>query len=385
MKEIQMISGTPVPMHNIRDKYLQSLAVQRTDILRLAAAPECAETNPEDMEGLRMFAHKLAGTGKIYGFPEISEAGYSLECALRGEDAVPADISRKTKYLVSVMERAIRSHDAGGDPMPEPESPPTTVVDPGQSTPMGLEKPILLVIDDDEGITDLVHSLFDQVAHVEIRADARSGLSAAAELRPHLILLDERMPGERSGLELLQQLRDIPITSNVPVIMMSADDSLTSIMQALVTGATDYVIKPFEPMTLLTKGLDLLKTYRTRILIVDDDPAVRDLLEYKLSSAGCDVVAVGDCHEGWARLEQEQFSLVLLDRMMPDLDGSILLRMMHSDETTSRIPVIFLTAKRSAADVVDGLLTGAADYITKPFDADNVVQRCLDLVKAKKH
>lgn len=309
------------PMNAIRDKYLDTLAAQRDGILRLSAMPDCGDAPPDDLTGLRIYAHRLAGTGKIYGFPEISEAGYALECALREEDTAPEEIDRKTRYLLSVIERAIKSGAARAARGQEPEADGLNEAAEhmGAMTTAGLSKPVLLVIDDDAGITDLVHSLFDQVAHVTICQDVAGGLSAAAELRPHLILLDEQMPGGRSGLDLLQQLRDMPTTANVPVIMMSADDSLTSIMQALVSGATDYVIKPFEPMALMTKALDLLKTYRTKILIVDDDPAVRDLLEYKLGNAGCHVVAVGDCHEAWALLGKDSFSLVLLDRMMPDL------------------------------------------------------------------
>lgn len=377
-----MDASVALPMNLIRHKYVQNLAVQHEDIIRLTGT----DAHPENFAGLRIFAHKLAGTGKIYGFPEISEAGYALECVLRQEEVTPAEVNRKTRYLLSVMERAIRSSD-----MREPRMPSAAIQEPetrGATEPERLRnsaRPVMLVIDDDEGITDLVRSLFGQTADVTTCADVPSGLLAAYEMQPQLILLDEQMPGERSGLDLLQQLRDIPITAHIPIIMMSADDSLSSIMQALVSGATDYLIKPFEPLTLLTKGLDLLKTYQTKILVVDDDEAVRDVLEHKLAGAGCQVVTVADCQEAWERLEKESFALVLLDRMMPDLDGSILLRMMHADEATARIPVVFLTAKRSAADVVDGLLTGATDYITKPFDADDVVKRCLALIKAKKH
>lgn len=368
-------------MNIVRRKYLHSLAAQREDILQLSRDGETAGNSDTRAGGLRSFAHKLAGTGKIYGFPEISEAGYSLECALREGRAAPADIERKTRYLLSVMERAIKYADADGGETANPGLLPAPAARPAS----GLAKPELLVIDDDEGITDLVQSLFDQAANVTICRDVPSGLAAACAMRPHLILLDEDMPGGGSGLDLLQQIRDMPVTANVPVVMMSANDSLTAIMQALVSGATDYVIKPFDPKILMTKTLDLLKTYRTRILVVDDDEAVRDLLHHKLGGAGCDVVTVGDCQEAWDLLERESFSLVLLDRMMPDLDGAVLLRMMHGDAMIARTPVIFLTARRSPSDVVDGLLTGAADYITKPFDPDELVKRCMALIKAKKH
>jgi len=377
-----MDAGLSMPMDAIRQDYLRSLAVQREDIARLSDSAE-VETFP----GLRALAHKLAGTGKIYGFPEISEAGYALESTLRQEDIAADDVSRKTRYLLSVVERALRSVDK---PAPEEDTPavpppPATAAEPADALRRDLSRPILLVIDDDENITRLVHTLFDPIADVVMRADAGAGLLAAHDMRPHLILLDEEMPGGRSGLELLQQLRDTPVTSNIPVIMMSADDSLTSIMQALVSGAADYMIKPFDPARLLAKGSDLLKTYQTRILIADDDEAVRNLLASKLMAAGCQVATACDGQEAWERLEKEPFSLVLLDRMMPDLDGTVLLRMMHAADETARIPVVFLTARRSAADIVDGLLTGATDYITKPFDPDEVVKRCLDLVKAKRH
>lgn len=377
-----MDAGLSMPMDAIRQDYLRSLAVQREDIARLSDSAE-VETFP----GLRALAHKLAGTGKIYGFPEISEAGYALESTLRQEDIAADDVSRKTRYLLSVVERALRSVDkpAPDDDAPAVPPPPATAAEPADALRRDLSRPILLVIDDDENITRLVHTLFDPIADVVMRADAGAGLLAAHDMRPHLILLDEEMPGGRSGLELLQQLRDTPVTSNIPVIMMSADDSLTSIMQALVSGAADYMIKPFDPARLLAKGSDLLKTYQTRILIADDDEAVRNLLASKLMAAGCQVATACDGQEAWERLEKEPFSLVLLDRMMPDLDGTVLLRMMHAADETARIPVVFLTARRSAADIVDGLLTGATDYITKPFDPDEVVKRCLDLVKAKRH
>lgn len=400
-----MMDASPtLPMTGIRDKYLRNLVAQRADILRLSAGAGPDRAGP-DRAGLRSCAHKLAGTGKIYGFPEISEAGYSLEAALRQEDAPASDIDRRTRYLLSVMDRAIRSHDAKDDRAEAPAGArvdgPTASARPtglspssgtrcGQADAAGAPgreagRPRLLVIDDDENITALVHSLFGPIADVVVRGDVPGGLLAAHEACPQLVLLDGEMPGERSGLDLLQQLHDMPITANVPIVMMSADDSLTSIMRALISGASDYLIKPFDPAVLMARGVELLRTCQARVLVVDDDETVRDLLAYKLGGAGCQVVTAGDAEEAWERLESESFSLVLLDRMMPDLDGTALLRRMQGDDATARIPVIFLTARRTAAEVVDGLLSGATDYITKPFDPDEVVKRCLALMKAKRH
>ena len=77
---------TLLSMDAVRSKYLRNLASQRQDILRLSSACANGPADSEDLARLSAFAHKLAGTGKIYGFPEISEAGYALENALRNEE-----------------------------------------------------------------------------------------------------------------------------------------------------------------------------------------------------------------------------------------------------------------------------------------------------------
>jgi DNA-binding response OmpR family regulator len=82
-------------------------------------------------------------------------------------------------------------------------------------------------------------------------------------------------------------------------------------------------------------------------------------------------------------LQDQQFALVILDRMMPGFDGMTVLRMMRKTEKLASTPVVFLTARHYGADVLDGLNTGAADYIVKPFDPDEVVARCVRLLDRK--
>ena len=101
-----------------------------------------------------------------------------------------------------------------------------------------------------------------------------------------------------------------------------------------------------------------------RILLVDDEQAVQTLLTYPLRRDGYEVIAAGDGHEALRRFAEQRFDLVVLDLMLPKLDGIEVCRRMRS---RSQVPIIMLTSKGDEIDKVVGLEMGADDYITKPF------------------
>jgi DNA-binding response OmpR family regulator len=111
------------------------------------------------------------------------------------------------------------------------------------------------------------------------------------------------------------------------------------------------------------------------LLIADDDEDILELLGFRLERAGHDVVRARHGEEA-LRLALECLpSLALLDVMMPGLDGYEIARRLRSDERTSAIPIILLTARAQASDITRGLAAGADDYITKPFDARDLIER----------
>src|SRR5215212_4908961 len=103
---------------------------------------------------------------------------------------------------------------------------------------------------------------------------------------------------------------------------------------------------------------------QARILLVDDEQAVQTLLTYPLRKEGYEVVGVMDGQEALDRFGEERFDLVVLDIMLPKLDGIEVCRRLR---TRSQVPIIMLTAKGDEVDKVAGLEMGADDYITKPF------------------
>jgi diguanylate cyclase (GGDEF)-like protein len=113
----------------------------------------------------------------------------------------------------------------------------------------------------------------------------------------------------------------------------------------------------------------------SRILVADDDADIARFVELNLSLEGFEVEVVHDGARALERALEEPPDLVLLDVMMPTLDGVEVLRRLRSHATTSGVPVILLTAKALSADKVVGLTAGADDYIVKPFDTLELVAR----------
>jgi two-component system response regulator MtrA len=109
-----------------------------------------------------------------------------------------------------------------------------------------------------------------------------------------------------------------------------------------------------------------------RILLVEDDPSIREIVAFGLRGAGFEVVTAADGEEGLARWRTERPDLVLLDVMLPRVDGLEVCRAIRRESTT---PVVMLTARGDTLDVVVGLESGADDYVRKPFEMPELVAR----------
>ncbi len=111
------------------------------------------------------------------------------------------------------------------------------------------------------------------------------------------------------------------------------------------------------------------------ILIIEDDPSVRTLLEKSLKAKGFRVTLSKDGVEGLTNLDREAPDLIIVDIMMPRLDGMTFVRAVKGNESTGPIPVIFLTAKNDPKSMIDGINVGAKFYVTKPFAIDDLVAK----------
>ena len=116
------------------------------------------------------------------------------------------------------------------------------------------------------------------------------------------------------------------------------------------------------------------------VLIVDDDPVVRRMLQLSFESEGFDVLTAGDGFEGLEAMRSGKPNVVVLDIMMPKLDGMKVMSELNDDDDLRGTPVILLSAKATSLDIELGLKAGAADYVTKPCDPIDLVDRVRSLL-----
>ena len=118
---------------------------------------------------------------------------------------------------------------------------------------------------------------------------------------------------------------------------------------------------------------------KKQILIVDDDSDILELLEYNLTNAGFDVIGFLNTKRVRDVLAEENIDLIIMDRNLPDIEGSYYIEMLRSRNI--EIPVILLSAKDSTEDIKEGLMKGADDYVCKPFDMEELILRIKAVLK----
>jgi PAS domain S-box-containing protein len=258
---------------------------------------------------------------------------------------------------------------------------PTSPPEEAESAPEGEARPAaqqarsILVVDDDRATTYVVKGiLLDAGYKVYLAHDSDAALTLAREKRPDLVSVDLRMPGV-DGLALVEILKHDPETRKTPVLVLSVSDDRD---RAAAVGADGYLDKPVDAPALkgtVTRLLAETGRARQKILLVDDDRGIRMICRDVLENQG---FLVREAEEGTEALkEARRFrpDLVLVDVMMPGMDGFQLAQKLRTDRETSLTPIIFLSARGQTADKVRAFKLGAEDYLVKPFDSVELVAR----------
>jgi chemotaxis family two-component system response regulator PixG len=225
-------------------------------------------------------------------------------------------------------------------------------------------------------------------------------IPALIKNKPDLIFLDLVMP-VTNGYEVCEQIRKTPSLANIPVVILTGSDGLIDRVRSKFVGANGFIGKPATPESVqkaLDKYLDkkpvvtAAKPLRAqkvesnrsasvtnrakRVLVVDDDNNIREVVSVCLRKLkGWDTLTVGSGQEGLNSIGTYQPDAIVLDMMMPLMDGLTFLRLLRADPTTKRIPVVLMTANLYLPG--KQLLTelGVVDIISKPFVPVNLVKQ----------
>ena len=220
----------------------------------------------------------------------------------------------------------------------------------------------ILVIDDDAEAGEIIRRLLEKDGFEVVTANSgEEGLRLAHQLQPTAITLDVMMP-DMDGWSVLRALKVDPVLHTIPVVMLTMVDDKT---RGYALGATDYLTKPVDRERLH----NALAPYCTggepsSVLVVEDDPATREILVRTLKDADWRVSEAANGREALDRLAQEKPQVILLDLMMPVMDGFDFLLEMRANAVWQDIPVIVLTAKDLTAED-RRLLSGRVEQIVE--------------------
>jgi CheY-like chemotaxis protein len=251
----------------------------------------------------------------------------------------------------------------------------------------GIEQPIattknrstVLIIDDDPQSREIISRLLEKSGLDAVTANnGEQGLKLAYQLRPAAITLDVVMGG-MDGWSVLRKLKADPALKDIPVVMLTMVDDKT---RGYSLGATNYLTKPVDGDQLRAVLMPYLsKSDAPTILLVDDDSEIRALVTRALKKTGCEVAEAANGIEALEQLKIVKPSLVLLDLMMPKMDGFEFLYRMRETQAWQDIPVVVLTAK-SLTEADRHMLSGSIQEIVQKdsLSHDQIVQIIQSLI-----
>jgi CheY-like chemotaxis protein/anti-sigma regulatory factor (Ser/Thr protein kinase) len=221
----------------------------------------------------------------------------------------------------------------------------------------------ILVIDDDPVVREMMRRYLEREGfHVVTAADGSEGLRIAREILPSVITLDVVMP-DKDGWDVLRALKSDQKLAHIPVVMLTIIDEKN---KGYALGASDYVVKPVDRRQLLS----VLKKFRVadarnKVLVVEDDPDMRQRLFSLLSEEGWEVGEAENGRVALTALSDLQPNLILLDLMMPEMDGFEFLAELRNDQLHRKIPVVVVTGADLTAEDHRNLNGGVERILSK--------------------
>jgi CheY-like chemotaxis protein len=205
-------------------------------------------------------------------------------------------------------------------------------------------KPLILIVDNEASARELLANFLGSEYQVAMAQSGAEALAKAKELRPDAIALDVLMENG-NGFDVLTALRKDPETSDLPVIILSILDQKRV---GFALGATDYLVKPIRKSVLLetfNKHVPSRIDDDAAILLVDDDLKTLELLEETLRAVGYETQSVRSGARALEILSSKLIGAVLLDLLMPGMDGFQVIRHIRSQETLKHLPILVMTGK----------------------------------------
>jgi CheY-like chemotaxis protein len=315
------------------------------------------------------FSQADSSTTRKYGGTGLGLAISRRFCQMMGGDiSVESELGRGSKFVITLpvhvgdIEKPAR--------MPEPAR--------LRATRSPQQAPLILIVDDDPTVREVVGRYLEREGFMVAEADGgREGLRLARELNPAAITLDITMP-DLDGWTVLAAIKGDPTLADIPVILLTILDEKN---RGFALGASEYLVKPVDRDKLVRVLRQLSTPSGGSILVVDDDQMSRIGLRNALQHAGWQVVEADNGQIALTRLNEARPIAILLDLMMPEMDGFEFIDEVRQHEDWREIPIIVITARDVTAEDRARLNGRVESVIRKGGRDDMLRQVCLVLAK----
>ncbi|MCP4340150.1 MAG: response regulator [Desulfobulbaceae bacterium] len=269
----------------------------------------------------------------------------------------------------------------------------------------------ILVVEDNVLNMKLVRSILHLGKYEVLETDdGEKGLLMMREHRPDMVLMDIQLPGI-NGLEVTSLMRQDPTLSDIPVVALTSYAMEGDRQRAIDAGCTGYVTKPIDPRSflktiqqylpvettvtkqhrplddskVLTATAKINEKYLPKVLIVDDEPLNTKLLAAQIPPDQYSIVCAYSGQEAIEIAENIRPELILLDVMMPNMNGYEVTLKLKATPATSHIPIIMVTALQGTEDKARGLEVGAEEFLSKPVNKTELLARINSMIRLRRY
>ncbi len=343
----------------LKRDYLRDAPERLAELRKDLAAFRAGETDA--LDSLRQRFHRLAGSGGSYGFPRVTEVSRAMEAIIMATPPPSVAAAEQFEQAIQDIRDAFDSEATTLDmPMVLGRRP-------------GFAYRALIVMRDTPSREGVAAALLKAGFELDLHDADIDPWSIPPSKRPDLVVI-----GTDIGDDALMLARHwAAATPERPRAVVLADTVEQSDRLRMAAAGLDAVFGPSAlpgELALFARGLARVGAPPPNAVVVEDDPAQAQLMSSWLAQINARVTLCGTAEEATHKLAHELPDLVLLDVDLPDVDGYAVARLMRQDPRLALVPIVFLTARTTVADEMEGLRAGGDDFLAKPVDRSHLLQ-----------
>lgn len=354
-------------LQQMQQRFRDGLDERFAEIGDVWAAIYDTPDNQDLIRQLHRLVHTLTGSAGTFQMSALSAKARELEIVLKTivsqQDVIDPEMQSQVTFMLHEMVEASHEvddldlHNTIHEELDSPEA-----------------NNRVLIVEDDTRLMDLLKFQFESFGYMVTSLDSYTQVAQMVEeFQPGLIICDITFPDNSlGGIEAIRSLHD-QLGDSIPVIFISSRQDMEARLEAVRAGGVAYYNKPLNVPLLIDKAhsfTTIESQVPPQVLIVDDDVALTNFMQYVLQEAGMDVFVVNDPLEAMDMLAEHVPDLILMDFHMPGCNGVELARVIRQTPNYVGIPILFLSTDTDEKIQFEAMIEGGDDFLNKPIQTD---------------